>query len=931
MLPSNLFSPYVPAVPSMPLSQSMAPSPMLRQYIANMPVPQQPQTAPQSPYLTPLNNNNSLDQLNLSRTVVLKNIDKEVSLNQLLGEIDHGPIEYCKMFERPAPKHITDCDTVKYCYISFINSKVSICFHLKYSKSNYNLTKLKERLNDSKHLKISLNETYQNQGGIGGRSTNKQDYIKLKTLNYIMEFNATRCVLIKFDVSPAFSENDSEFITLKTHVKETCSKYGEVEDYKVTFNKEKREVKATVHFTSIDAAIKTYEYFLKRILVEKMDSDHDDVDLVVDAKVTAINFHKDRCDRTDLEKRPQSSIPRSMMSETSLSSNSPHPLREEVTINDETKNVTSEDSVQNADTTLLESVGPVDGDLTFEDSQDIHISPPGSPIFRNEGVILTPQSTAASETHLYNRNPVRTHGSAPFPYNPDPFNIGNRTIYLGNLHPSSTIEEIANNVRAGGLVESINYRPEKRVCFITFVDPNIALKFYLNHQVLHQLIIHGYDITVGWAKNHSGPLSREVSLAVTAGASRNVYIGFKLKRDDMDPTLSTKIDPENQVPLPSEEQLRADFSKFGDLEQINFYHNRDCGFLNFLNIIDAIHLVEMFEAQDIEKINSIAQDEGQFYERYGKFKISFAKDRCGNPPKFSYKKRSRRRERIDFTYNGEELPIIGERSSRAGNEIFRENGIDISESNQKIPKEAAMVFGITSKDSDSEKETFNEPDLPAVKGLLLGGKSSDEKGVDSTVQALEGDSKHDGQAVKEHKSTIEEDEKAYEEEEDDEEEEEDDDVSIIIGSDDTASTTANNSNKEDAKRSSHFKNKTNTNVRKPYRNLSSSSLNSQGHYHKPYEPHYSKFPPAPYHHQQPHHYYMPPQGPPRMNYGYYPPTPAPMPPQYPQYPASRGQYSSSGSQVMAQYLAKAQHDNLLYAASVLSHDYDFEGDYNYGR
>ena len=141
MLPSNLFSPYVPAVPSMPLSQSMAPSPMLRQYIANMPVPQQPQTAPQSPYLTPLNNNNSLDQLNLSRTVVLKNIDKEVSLNQLLGEIDHGPIEYCTMFERPAPKHITDCDTVKYCYISFINSKVSICFHLKYSKSNYNLTK----------------------------------------------------------------------------------------------------------------------------------------------------------------------------------------------------------------------------------------------------------------------------------------------------------------------------------------------------------------------------------------------------------------------------------------------------------------------------------------------------------------------------------------------------------------------------------------------------------------------------------------------------------------------------------------------------------------------------------------------------------------------------------------------------------------------
>ena len=33
---------------------------------------------------------------------------------------------------------------------------------------------------------------------------------------------------------------------------------------------------------------------------------------------------------------------------------------------------------------------------------------------------------------------------------PDPQAFGNRSIYLGNLHPSTTIEEIANNVRAGG-------------------------------------------------------------------------------------------------------------------------------------------------------------------------------------------------------------------------------------------------------------------------------------------------------------------------------------------------------------------------------------------------------------------------------------------------------------------------------------------------
>ncbi|KAK6866480.1 Negative regulator of differentiation 1, partial [Candida tropicalis] len=140
-----------------------------------------------------------------------------------------------------------------------------------------------------------------------------------------------------------------------------------------------------------------------------------------------------------------------------------------------------------------------------------------------------PQPTAFVPIIPYvSGNPLMTHSNPSLvsTHSADPVNYGNRSIYLGNLHPKTTIEEIANNVRAGGLVESINYRPEKRVCFITFVDPNVAYKFYMNHQILHQLVIHGYEIIVGWAKQQSGPLHRDIMLAVTAGASRNVYIGI---------------------------------------------------------------------------------------------------------------------------------------------------------------------------------------------------------------------------------------------------------------------------------------------------------------------------------------------------------------------------------------------------------------------
>lgn len=879
MLPSNLFSPYAAAVPSMPPPQPMAPSPLMRLYL-NMPVPQQPSTAPQSPYLTPLNNNNSLDQLNLSRTVVIKNIDKDVSLNELLNEIDHGPIEYCKMFERPSPKHITDTPTVKYCYILFVNSKVSICFHLKYSKNPHNLAKLKELLKNSTHLKITLNEAFSGLGSLGARTTNKQDYIKLKTLNYIMEFNATRCVLIKFIVSPALADDEDRFEAHKNAVKDTCTKYGDVEDYKVSFKQDKHELRVMVHFTSIDSAIKTYEYYLKRILVENMD-DQDDEEVARDARATSVNFHKDRCDRTDLDKRSLSSISRTVATDPSFAS---------------TDVLDDEDDLSNdAEGETSEEAEPAEPNQDARPEPDQTASVPGSPEFKSENTFSTPRS--ALETQLYVRNPTRNAPSNPFPFNPDPYNVGNRTIYLGNLHPSSTVEEIANNVRAGGLVESIVYRPEKRVCFITFVDPNVALKFYLNHQVLHQLIIHGYDITVGWAKSRSGPLSREISLAVTAGASRNVYIGFKNKGDPLDAVYGSSR-AQNQVPLPSEEELRTDFSKFGDMEQINFYHNRDCGFLNFLNIIDAIHLVELFESRNGDKITSIVGDDGLFYARYSKFKISFAKDRCGNPPKFSYRKRSRRRERIDFHYENEETPHGGRPS--------RER--DDNDAHHKVPNEAAMVFGITSKDSDSDKEAVDD-DLPAVRGLLL-GESQSEGEISPTRVATASPSKNG----------------TYEEEEEDEED--DDDVSIIIGSDETASTTANNSNKEEAKKI--YKSKSGTCFKKPYSDhMSSASFQSHGHFGRPHDPHYGKYPtpysPQPYQ-QLP--YYPPPQQ--RVGYGYMA-SPSSAAPPYPQYPPSRGQYMSSGSQVMAQYLAKTQHDNLLYAASVLSHEYDFDGAHEYRR
>ncbi|MCJ1363515.1 hypothetical protein MMC16_002622 [Acarospora aff. strigata] len=174
-------------------------------------------------------------------------------------------------------------------------------------------------------------------------------------------------------------------------------------------------------------------------------------------------------------------------------------------------------------------------------------------------------------------------------------NLGNRTVYLGNIHPETTIEEICNVVR-GGLLHHIRYIPDKHICFVTFIDPTSAASFYALSN-LQGLMIHNRRLKIGWGK-HSGALPPAIALAVSGGASRNVYIG------NLDESWS-------------EERLRQDFSEYGEIELVNALREKSCAFVNFTNIANAIKAIEAIRGR----------------EDYRRFKINFGKDRCGNPPR----------------------------------------------------------------------------------------------------------------------------------------------------------------------------------------------------------------------------------------------------------------------------------------------------------
>ena len=187
-------------------------------------------------------------------------------------------------------------------------------------------------------------------------------------------------------------------------------------------------------------------------------------------------------------------------------------------------------------------------------------------------------------------------------------NLGNRTIYLGNIHPETTIEEICNVVR-GGLLHHIRYIPDKHICFVTFIDPTAAASFYALSN-LQGLMIHNRRLKIGWGK-HSGALPPAIALAVSGGASRNVYIG------NLDETWT-------------EDRLRQDFSEYGEIELVNTLREKSCAFVNFTNIANAIKAIEAVRGK----------------EEYRRFKVNFGKDRCGNPPRQMQQQQSGRNDGV---------------------------------------------------------------------------------------------------------------------------------------------------------------------------------------------------------------------------------------------------------------------------------------------
>ncbi|KAI9347726.1 hypothetical protein BDR26DRAFT_799495 [Obelidium mucronatum] len=166
-----------------------------------------------------------------------------------------------------------------------------------------------------------------------------------------------------------------------------------------------------------------------------------------------------------------------------------------------------------------------------------------------------------------------------------------RTVYIGNIPSGTTYEDILNMVKFGPL-ESVKMVPDKKCCFLAFIEAFSAVQFF-NEFVGKRVLIGDQELKFGWGK--PSVCSPVVYQDVLNGTCRNVYIG------QIDETIT-------------EESLRKEFADFGPIDQIRIIAEKRIAFVHLTSITQAVKAVAALPHRPLLS---------------GK-KVNFGKDRCGN-------------------------------------------------------------------------------------------------------------------------------------------------------------------------------------------------------------------------------------------------------------------------------------------------------------
>lgn len=177
-----------------------------------------------------------------------------------------------------------------------------------------------------------------------------------------------------------------------------------------------------------------------------------------------------------------------------------------------------------------------------------------------------------------------------------------RSLWIGNLDPTVTEEELRASFEPYGPIESLRLLPSKECAFVNFHDVGHAVQA---RECLQGAAIGNMIIRIGYGRADNG-LASNVTSGPGSGMGTPSLLANDLTRNGPTPlsyatdfshpaavtsmtgTVNTKsvwvgqIDPDCTV-----EMLREAFGQFGDIESCRVLDAKNCAFVNFSHAADA--------------------------------------------------------------------------------------------------------------------------------------------------------------------------------------------------------------------------------------------------------------------------------------------------------------------------------------------------------
>ncbi|KAF8061529.1 pumilio/RRM domain-containing protein [Lyophyllum atratum] len=186
-----------------------------------------------------------------------------------------------------------------------------------------------------------------------------------------------------------------------------------------------------------------------------------------------------------------------------------------------------------------------------------------------------------------------------------------RSLWIGNLDSAVTSEQLIHVFASYGAIESLRLLPEKECGFVNFVDQADAIR--AKDDVLNRLggnigMPNGQTVRIGFGKADSAPVAPAKGTPTSPGptspgaapgktAGPNSGLGPMDAQLQSTPTRALWIGSIPSTTTPA--TILSVFSPYGPIESARVLTHKNCGFINFERLDDAVRARKALNGRDV--------------------------------------------------------------------------------------------------------------------------------------------------------------------------------------------------------------------------------------------------------------------------------------------------------------------------------------------